>query len=355
MKPRALVPLLFLLAAPAGACTTFLFDGPEGPVFGRNYDWSVEDGFLVTNKRGAVRFSARADDPATWVSRYGSVTFNQYGRGIPMGGMNEAGLVVECMWLRSTVYPEPDDRPAVGELGWVQFQLDNAATVGEVVAKDSLIRIDGGNSSPLHFLVSDREGGCAAIEFLGGKSVVHREDGLPWRALANSEYAASLAHIEEGATGGDAEKVGGAPVGSSLRRFEGAARGAARLDSLAAGAPVDSAFALLGRVASSATMWSVVYDPAAERIYWKTASTPAVRSVDLGRLDFTCGSEVRIFPVTGPGAGDVTGAMEPYTTAANLDLIRRTYAATSFLRAVPDSVLRAIAAYPEGFVCAGEE
>ena len=213
MKSKILVPLLLLLfAAPAAACTTFLFDGPEGPVFGRNYDWSVEDGFLVTNKRGTARFSMRSDNPATWVSRYGSVTFNQYGRGMPMGGMNEAGLVVECMWLRGTAYPEPDERPALGELGWVQYQLDNAATVAEVVANDSLVRIDGANSSPLHFLVSDRAGGCATFEFLEGRTVVRRGADLPYRALANSAYDASVAHLEESAEGGDTDEVAGAPV-----------------------------------------------------------------------------------------------------------------------------------------------
>ena len=35
--------------------------------------------------------------PASWVSKYGSVTFNQYGRELPTGGMNEAGLVVETI------------------------------------------------------------------------------------------------------------------------------------------------------------------------------------------------------------------------------------------------------------------
>jgi penicillin V acylase-like amidase (Ntn superfamily) len=43
-------------------------------------------------------------NPAKWVSRYGSVTFNQYGCENPTGGMNEAGLVVEQMWLDESAY-----------------------------------------------------------------------------------------------------------------------------------------------------------------------------------------------------------------------------------------------------------
>jgi penicillin V acylase-like amidase (Ntn superfamily) len=30
------------------------------------------------------------------------VTFNQYGRNFPSGGMNEAGLVIELMWLEGS-------------------------------------------------------------------------------------------------------------------------------------------------------------------------------------------------------------------------------------------------------------
>jgi choloylglycine hydrolase len=29
----------------------------------------------------------------SWISKYGSITFNQYGREFPTGGMNEKGLV----------------------------------------------------------------------------------------------------------------------------------------------------------------------------------------------------------------------------------------------------------------------
>ena len=61
----------------------------------------------------------------SWVSQYGSITFNQYGKEFPTGGMNEKGLVVELMWLDGTIYPQPDERPAIGVLQWIQYQLDN--------------------------------------------------------------------------------------------------------------------------------------------------------------------------------------------------------------------------------------
>ena len=106
--PTLLALLLALaLAAPAPACTTFCLRDGGRIVFGKNYDWSVGDGLLIVNKRGVARRADAAGDPrpASWVSRYGSVTFNQYGRDFPSGGMNERGLTIELMWLDGSRYP----------------------------------------------------------------------------------------------------------------------------------------------------------------------------------------------------------------------------------------------------------
>ena len=77
----------------------------------------------------------------SWVSKYGSITFNQYGKEFPTGGMNEKGLVVELMWLDETRYPEPDQRGVLNVLQWIQYQLDNSQTIDEVIASDKKIRI----------------------------------------------------------------------------------------------------------------------------------------------------------------------------------------------------------------------
>ncbi len=43
-----------------------------------------------------------------WTAVYGSISFNQYGKEFPTGGMNEKGLVVELMWLDETKFPAQD-------------------------------------------------------------------------------------------------------------------------------------------------------------------------------------------------------------------------------------------------------
>jgi penicillin V acylase-like amidase (Ntn superfamily) len=72
--------IAFGLAAPAEACTTFCLRDGGRILFGKNYDWNVGDGLLVVNQRGMARKAdLPGDQPASWVSRHGSVTFNQYG------------------------------------------------------------------------------------------------------------------------------------------------------------------------------------------------------------------------------------------------------------------------------------
>ncbi|KPJ72829.1 hypothetical protein AMJ52_04980, partial [candidate division TA06 bacterium DG_78] len=122
----------FLIPDNSHACTTFCFEHKGEWIYGRNYDWTIERCLIVVNKRGAAKTAWTQDNPAQWVSKYGSVTFNQYGREFPLGGMNEAGLVIECMWLEHTEYPHIDARKGLSDLQWIQYQLDNFATVDEV-------------------------------------------------------------------------------------------------------------------------------------------------------------------------------------------------------------------------------
>ena len=113
-----LVPLvLVLLASNTHACLTFCLQHEKDLVYGRNFDWDVDVGAVIVNQRHIRKaaFVIPPDKPVTWVSKYGSVTFNQFNREIPIGGMNEKGLVIECLVSRAE-YPSPDKRNAINEL-----------------------------------------------------------------------------------------------------------------------------------------------------------------------------------------------------------------------------------------------
>lgn len=310
--------LLVLAASSANACTTFCAHG----LFGRNYDFEVGHGHVLVNKRGMEKESA-TPKPAQWVSKYGSVTFNQFGRDNATGGMNEKGLVVELMWLDGTRYPAADARPELGTLEWIQYQLDTAASVAEVLESAKKVRI-AERGVPLHYLIADAAGDVATVEFLDGKLVVHRGDSLPVPALANDAYAWS--------------------VKNDSARFARTANGLKRATT------VDAAFALLDEVAQPHTQWSIVYDLRNRAVHWRTKDNREKRSLRFDGLAFGCAAPTRVLDVH-EGGGDVANLFRDYSTAANLALLRASVRGTSFLRNTPDAEIEKDAKFPERSRC----
>jgi choloylglycine hydrolase len=330
----------------SSACSTFCMQKGERVVFGKNYDWNVGDGFLMVNKRNVAKQSATApeDNPARWVSRFGSVTFNQYGREFPLGGINEAGLVIEVMWLEEARYPGPDERPTVGCLQWLQYQLDTAATVKEVLASDDVVRI--ASAIPLHYLVADRGGNVASVEFLDGKMVAHTGEDLPAPVLTNTTYARSLVHLQQL----EREDRQAADTYGSVDRF---ARAAARVRRYEAQTdPVGYAFETLkGLAQGDATKWSIVYEMDSLRLSFRTLSDPAIRTLSLADVDFSCGSPVMVADMNSGPEGDLANRLEPYTSGLNKKLLEASYAKSpEHVRATTDGIAL-LAAYPESTSC----
>ena len=93
-----LVLLIALMGTPCGlACSVFYIDRDDKLVVGRSYDWGFGEGMVVVNKRHQLKTAFRywnesSSGLAQWTSKYGSITFVQYGREIAFDGMNEAGL-----------------------------------------------------------------------------------------------------------------------------------------------------------------------------------------------------------------------------------------------------------------------
>ncbi|MDH4038021.1 MAG: linear amide C-N hydrolase [Candidatus Krumholzibacteria bacterium] len=336
---------LLTTSVPSQACTTFCFEQDGALVFGKNYDWNVDVGMVVVNKRGVVKQALVDESPFTWTSRFGSVTFNQYGREFPSGGVNEKGLVIELMWLDDTEYPAADARAPLPTLQWIQYQLDNAATVGDVIASDKTVRVAAGTAM-IHFLVADAQGSTAAVEYLDGEMVVHRGGDLPYRALTNDTYARSAEYAR---TFNDVTRE---LSKSSLDRFAIAALITATGPPPGSD-PVQAAFDLLARVSQGEyTQWSIVYDIAAMRVHFRTRANPMVRRIDLAGLDFACDSPVRVLDMNTQFTGDVTGKLRDYTLDANRALIGTAFARTDFLRDIPGDALDALARFPQTLHCA---
>jgi choloylglycine hydrolase len=342
---------IFVLVVPnqSRACTAFFMSNGEEAVVGKNYDWNVGDGLVIVNKRQVWKpFSFTAENTDNgWTSTYGSVTFNQYGRDMPQGGINEAGLVIEVLWLAGTEYPPDDDRTDLGGAQWIQYQLDTAATVEEVI--ESFAELQIRSRVPLHFFVADQNGETATVEFVDGKLIYHLSKEMPARVLTNSTYEASVDYLEQHRGFG-----GSTPVPQGIKSLERFVRAAAEIEGCRSSqqTSVDFAYSVLESVAQAdGTQWSIIYDIGERRVYFVTQRSASTKHIDLKKLDFSCSSPVQIMDIDIHAAGSVSDRWEPYTRSANLDLIDRSYAATSFLQNVPQSTKEIVASYPDRSHC----
>jgi choloylglycine hydrolase len=349
MFATAFLLVLSLCADEALACTTFCLKGKGEVLFGRNYDWMIGDALLTVNKRGVSKVAtgemAAAQNTAKWVSKYGSVTFNQYGRENPTGGMNEAGLVVELMWLDETQWPKANNRPVVGTLEWIQYQLDTSATVDDVIKNSDKVRI--ASDVKVHYLVNDKAGNSAAIEYINGALTMHSGDKLPVPALANDTYDKSLAYSKT-------KSADEAKSERSLDRFTRAAKSVKEFEAQpkTEQQAIDYAFSTLADVAQKGyTQWSIVYDQQRGKIYFRTLKNSNLRSVDTKSFDYSCGSAVKIYDLSTADSGDITAKFGDYNVAANRGLIERSFTGTPFLKSVPAGARDILAAYPDSFTC----
>ena len=337
--------LLAFVAVDARPCTTFCMTVDDRVVFGANYDWHTRIGMITVNKRSVSRESL-TQRPAHWTSQYASITFNQYGRNFPAGGMNETGLVVALMELDQTEYPAVDSRPSAGVLDWMQYQLDLSADIDQAIANASAIRVATG-SSKTHYLIADRTGRAVTIEFLGGMLVTHSGTTLPVSVLANSRYDQSLAYL------GTITGFGGTqPVPSGTGSLERFARAASMIRQTSSGAdPVARAFAILDSVRQTNTRWSIVYDPTAGTVYYRTDENRDIRWVGFTSFDPACASAVKIVDLNAPLTGDLAAHFTDYTSAANVALVNHSYDATPSLRNTSQETRLLYALHPEKDSC----
>ena len=112
------------------------------------------------------------------------------------------------------------------------------------------------------------------------------------------------------------------------------------------------AFRTLDEVAQPGfTHWQIVYELARGRVHYRTAALREERHVDLSGIDFTCRAGLRVMDID-RGRGDVTaGSGSPYTREANEAQLLTAYRKTSFLKNVPEGVVKDEAAYPSTMRC----
>lgn len=314
---------------------------------GKNYDWTHNDGMLVVNKKN-LKKTALAAKPAQWVSRYGSVTFNQHGRELPLGGINEAGLAVEVMWLDDSSHPPAGQVPQVNELQWIQYQLDNYSSAAELAANADKIVV-AKVFAPVHYLACDKTGECASIEYISRKLRVRVGKDLFVNTMANDTYNSSTAFLRNfKGFGGDRDIPSGE---DSLSRF---VRASSLAKNYVQQNPAEEyAFGILQSVHQTdpekATQWSIVYSLAAGHVAFRSQGDYKLQTLAISAFDYSCSQPVKTLELNQGWSGDVSGNFIPYTRALNRKVVERGLKDTG--AELPPELIDEIAAYPESAIC----
>lgn len=296
--------ILFLHLTVSDACTTFVLKHANQLVFGRNLDWTSDNGIVVVNKRNVRKVSIvfPPDKPFEWTSKYGSISFNQFGKEFPFGGINETGLVIEIMVAKAE-YPYFDQRAVVNELQWIQYHLDNSKTIDDVINSDAYLRIRP-MSQELHFLICDKQGEVAVIEFKNQKMVVYRGEKLPYPVLENDPYDVSLKNYN------DNYDCRFKKVVDMLKKYQ------PENDS----SIIDYSFEILDKVLLDGS-WTIVYDIRHMKIYFKTTTNLKIKVIDFEKFNFDCKSESLIYDLRFVSHGNIDHLFSPFNNELNKEKV----------------------------------
>lgn len=327
--PAAVVLLIYGVltgacsAQSAQHCSSFVLDTGGPPVFCTNCDHvSVYQGLVFINKKGITKVGLMASTTgryARWKARYASITFNLVGFQFAWAGMNDQGLTLSTMSLDTTEQPAPDGRPPLDSGMWMQFILDTCASVDEVIATDSLVRI----TTVDHYLVADRQGRVATIEFIDGEMVVHTGNDLPVCVLTNTTYAESVEAWLR-CRGSWLYNL----LESTLHRFCLAADQVDGFDHTDDETTVTYAFNVLEeirgeRFSHHSSQWSIVFDTNNLRAYFRTLKHPDLRYVDLMSFDLRCGLPEQMLDIQEELSGDVGDLFFDFSFDLNFEHMRQ--------------------------------
>lgn len=307
------------------ACSRVFWQNSINTATARTMDLYVDDhpSFAVL-PRGMQKQGDAGKDSIQWTSKYGSVVITAFGKKAISEGMNEKGLSGHLLYLHETDYEASDSRPALSNVLWVEYILDNCATVVEALEALKGVRIVSreveGREWPIHASVEDASGDSAIIEFVNKKMVIHH--GQQYTVMTNEPaYNIQIQNLAR-------YKYFGGPLPlpgdiDSMSRF---VRCSAFLKTLPAPASlIESVGSLLSVIRSSQvpfgaedtsttisvdtwpTRWASVTDVSQLVYYFNSTSSPNMCWVDFKGLDFGRIKTEKSIPLQNPAlVGDIT-------------------------------------------------
>lgn len=245
-----------------------------------------------------------------WTSKYGSLVATAFDL-IACDGMNEEGFAGHILWLAESDYGTPE--PTATQLSqtvWLQYYLDNFATVAEAVAwtNDTQVQISQlfdptGHLVPtLHLAINDASGDSAIIEYTDGTPKVYH--GREYQVMTNSPtFDKQLELVKEVEGLGGSKPLPGSTLASD--RFARASfyvahqkqpktqiEAMAAMFSIIRNAAQPFRTPEEGKPDASQTIWQVVLDLTNKRYAFESTTRPNIVWVDFDDMSFNEGSKV---------------------------------------------------------------
>lgn len=336
---------LSLFAGFAAAATAFLNFGPaaqacslilsnangQAVIVARTWDLYVdEQPRLVYLPRGIARRGVAEANAATWTSKYASAVLTAFDAGAS-DGVNEAGLSANLLYLHGTEHEPADQRPAVSNLQWAQYVLDNYASVAEALEGLKAVQIVSkaarGREWPLHLALEDASGDSAVFEYVKGKLVVHH--GKDVTVMTNEpSMDEQLANLKRYKLFGGALAMPGDI--NPLDRF---VRASSYLKTLTKPNSTAEALGYLAGVARNVavpfgaedtsggeatdtwpTRWTTLADLTHKVFYVASASSPSAIWLDMSKFNPTSTEILALDPHDASLAGDVSMRMKVFSS-----------------------------------------
>jgi hypothetical protein len=228
-------------------CSLF-YAGGGSPIFGRNFDWQRHPALLLfTRPNGRYASVSMVDigylgfdlDHLDLLDDAANRRPLLSAPLMPFDGMNEQGLAIGMAAVAPSQVPEDSKRPTVHGLQLMRLMLDHARDVDEALEWIPKFNVTFVGGPHLHFLLADRAGHSALVEYRDNDVHVLR-GAEAWHAATNFYVCGNEA-----------------PATEMCQRYRELHR---QLSQSGGRLNVEESLDLLKRIAQNHTRWSVVYE-----------------------------------------------------------------------------------------------
>lgn len=331
-------------------CISFNLINDFANIACQSYDFYYGHGLIIVNLRGIIKVGLSEElnkenihddnfSAIRWKSKFGSVTFNQFGRELPTCGINENGLVITSMWHdRKNKGTSIQSENGISELQWIQYQLDCYASTEEVIQNINKIQVNS-QIYPLHYMVTDKQKNAAIIEMDFDNSVkVYRTE---FCACSNAGYFDSIEYVKKKDSSLKATEI--IIKEGSLDRFWIAYLAVKEFRAfLEKNRKIDYAFNILDNVSQnvgttsifnwiakgvppSQTFWQIAFDIVDMQIFFRTKQSSTIKIINVLDFNYSSNSPCKVLDVNTTLSGSVNNVFSTYRREDNRRIVRKSF------------------------------